>query len=151
MKITFLGAAGTVTGSCYLVTSDSGKSILIDFGMFQGSEDISKLNYEPPGFDVSKLSGVFLTHAHLDHCGRLPLLVTKGYEGKVYMTEPTKMLTELVLLDAAAVALENREHAPLYSDTNVHLFVSHSEAVAYDAQLHIENFTVTFRNAGHIL
>lgn len=151
MKITFFGAAGTVTGSCYLLTSDKGKSILIDLGMFQGADEITKLNYEPLGFDPSTLAGVLLTHAHLDHCGRLPLLVMKGYEGKIYMTEATKMLTQLVLLDAAMVAMENREHEPMYTDANVHLLFPHIETITYDTTFTVGDFSVTFRNAGHIL
>lgn len=78
MKIKFLGASGTVTGSCYELTSDSGQSILIDCGLFQGVAEIDSLNYGELMCDVSKLEGVVLTHAHLDHCGRLPMLVSKG-------------------------------------------------------------------------
>ncbi len=87
MKIKFLGAAsGVVTGSSYVLTSDSGKSILIDLGMFQGVSAVDKLNYEPYDYDVSQLSGAILTHAHLDHCGRLPIIMPRGFTGDIWMT-----------------------------------------------------------------
>ncbi len=79
MKIKFLGAAGTVTGSSYILTSGGGTSILIDLGMFQGPTEIDKLNYLPYDYDVSTLSGAILTHAHLDHCGRLPIIMSRGF------------------------------------------------------------------------
>lgn len=96
-----------VTGSCYLLTGDTGEQILVDLGMFQEREDLSKLNYEPFLFDSAKIAGVLVTHAHLDHTGRLPMLVKSGYKGKIYMTKATRMLTALVLADAAKVAVEN--------------------------------------------
>ena len=115
MKIKFLGAAGMVTGSSYLLTSGSGQSILIDLGMFQGPHDIDKLNFEPFDVDCSALSGVVLTHAHLDHCGRLPILLPKRFKKKIYMTAQTRDLTELSLFDTAKIAKEDdsmlAEHA----------------------------------------
>ena len=77
MKIKFLGAAGTVTGSSYVLTSNAGRPILIDLGMFQGTHEIDSLNYAPYDYDCKKLVGAVLTHAHLDHCGRLPILLPK--------------------------------------------------------------------------
>lgn len=69
--------------------------------MFQGPPEIDKLNYEPYDYDVSTLSGAILTHAHLDHCGRLPIIMSKGFKGNIYMTPPTRDLTELSLMDSA--------------------------------------------------
>lgn len=99
-KLQFLGSSGTVTGSSYLLTGKNGETILIDLGMFQGVEDESALNVAPLSFDAKNLKGVLLTHAHLDHCGRLPLLVQEGFQGKIYTTEATKEITEISLRDA---------------------------------------------------
>lgn len=150
MKIKFLGAAGTVTGSSYVLTSGSGQSILIDLGMFQGPAEIEKLNYEPFGFDVSKLSGAILTHAHLDHCGRLPILMKLGFRGNIYMTPPTADLTELSLYDSAKIAKEDKTQV-LYNSLDVSNLLRQFVTMDYHQEIHIGDFTVTFYDAGHIL
>lgn len=150
MKIKFLGAAGTVTGSSYVLTSGSGQSILIDLGMFQGPAEIDKLNYEPFDYDVSKLSGAVLTHAHLDHCGRLPILMKLGFRGNIYMTPPTADLTELSLYDSAKIAKEDKTQM-LYSSLDVSNLLRQFVVMEYHQQIHIGDFTVTFYDAGHIL
>lgn len=99
MDITFLGGATTVTGSTFLITTDRAK-VLVDCGMFQGSPNESIRNRVPFGFDPAELDAVLLTHAHLDHCGRLPLLVRGGYGGKIHATPGTIELASLVLLDS---------------------------------------------------
>ncbi|HEX7347369.1 MAG TPA: MBL fold metallo-hydrolase [Candidatus Limnocylindrales bacterium] len=99
MDITFLGGATTVTGSTFLLTTDRAK-VLVDCGMFQGSPNESIRNRVPFGFDPGELDAVLLTHAHLDHCGRLPLLVRGGYDGKIHATPGTIELASLVLLDS---------------------------------------------------
>jgi metallo-beta-lactamase family protein len=96
MDITFLGAAGTVTGSSYLLTTNNQEKILIDLGMFQGNEQITSINHEPLAFDAKSLTAVILTHAHIDHCGRMPMLIKAGI-CPIYMTEATKVLSELTL------------------------------------------------------
>lgn len=150
MKVKFLGASGTVTGSSYILTSGSGQSILIDLGMFQGPPEIEKLNYEPYDFDTSKLIGAVLTHAHLDHCGRIPIIMKGGFKGNIYMTPPTADLAELSLLDTAKIAKEDKSKILFNSkevmDT-VHQFVT----MEYKKEIHIGSFIVTFRDAGHIL
>ena len=88
MDITFLGGATTVTGSTFLITTDRAR-VLVDCGMFQGSPNESIRNRVPFGFDPADLDAVLLTHAHLDHCGRLPLLVKEGYRGTILATAPT--------------------------------------------------------------
>ena len=113
MKIKFLGAVGTVTGSCYVLTSESGQSILIDLGMFQGIPSIDRLNYEPFDYECSRLTGAVLTHAHLDHCGSLPILLPRGFKGNIWMTPATANLTEISLLDSAKIA-KNDEKKILY-------------------------------------
>ncbi len=150
MKIKFLGAAGTVTGSSYALTSNNGKSILIDLGMFQGPPEIDQLNYLPFDFDIPKLSGAFLTHAHLDHCGRLPILMTSGFKANIYMTPPTADLTELSLLDSAKIAKEDRSKI-LYNTSDVINTVKQFVAVDYHQEIHVGDFAVTFYDAGHIL
>ena len=150
MKIKFLGAAGTVTGSSYILTSGSGTSILIDLGMFQGPPEIDKLNYLPYDYDVSLLSGAILTHAHLDHCGRLPIIMNKGFKGSVYMTPPTRDLTELSLLDSAKIAKEDKSQV-LYTTADVINLVKQFVTVEYHKEIHIGDFIVTFYDAGHIL
>src|SRR5260370_25234729 len=105
MKIKFLGAAsGIVTGSSYVLTSSAGKSILIDLGMFQGTQQVDKLNYATYDYDPSQLVGAVLTHAHLDHCGRLPILIPKVFSADIWMTNETRDLTELSLFDTAKIA-----------------------------------------------
>ncbi|HET8785616.1 MAG TPA: MBL fold metallo-hydrolase RNA specificity domain-containing protein [Candidatus Limnocylindrales bacterium] len=99
MDITFLGGATTVTGSTFLITTDRAR-VLVDCGMFQGSPNESIRNRVPFGFDPADLDAVLLTHAHLDHCGRLPLLVKEGYRGTILATAGTCELASLVLLDS---------------------------------------------------
>jgi len=99
-RITFLGAAGTVTGSKYLLEAD-GARVLIDCGLFQGPKELRELNWKPLPIAPSKIHALVLTHAHIDHTGYLPRLVCDGYAGPVYATPATEALTELLLLDAA--------------------------------------------------
>src|SRR3954469_6906193 len=99
MDITFLGGATTVTGSTHLITTDRAR-VLVDCGMFQGSPNESIRNRVPFGFDPGTLDAVLLTHAHLDHCGRLPLLVKEGYGKTILATAGTCELASLVLLDS---------------------------------------------------
>lgn len=150
MKIKFLGAAGTVTGSSYILTSGGGTSILIDLGMFQGPPEVDKLNYLPYDYDVSTLSGAILTHAHLDHCGRLPIIMSRGFKGSVYMTPPTRDLTELSLLDSAKIAKEDKTQV-LYTTADVISLVKQFVTVEYHKEIHIGDFIITFYDAGHIL
>src|SRR5262245_19346375 len=99
MQIQFLGGASTVTGSQFLVSTDRAR-ILIDCGMFQGSPNESVRNRIPFGFEPSSLDAVLLTHAHLDQCGLLPVLIREGYTGPIHATAGTVELATLVLLDS---------------------------------------------------
>lgn len=150
-KLLFLGAAGEVTGSNFVLTADNGSQLLVDYGMFQGQKVISDLNYQPPQFDASQLVGVALTHAHLDHCGRLPLLVYGGFKGKIYMTEPTKALAEVILTDSAKIAQEKPDYTPLYGLEEVEKLLQMVEIVPYDTPIKVGPFTLIFKDAGHIL
>jgi metallo-beta-lactamase family protein len=102
MQITCFGAAGEVTGSSYLVTTPHAQ-VLIDCGMFQGSHDDDRRNQLPRDLDLKQLDAVVLTHAHLDHSGRLPLLVRHGYQGPIYATPATIDVAGLLLADAARI------------------------------------------------
>ena len=95
------GAAEVVTGSCHLFSIDGGPSILIDCGMFQGREE--SRNYGPFDFDPKEVDYLLVTHAHLDHVGRIPKLVKEGYSGPIYATSATKDLAEVILLDSAQI------------------------------------------------
>ncbi len=133
MKITFFGAAGEVTGSSSLVETGQYK-ILIDCGMFQGSDFNDAKNHNPLPFNPSELSHVFITHAHLDHTGRLPLLVKNGYTGHFYATAPTLELAELVMKDAHGIMLYNNKKFGkpiLYDETDIAAVVAEGKRVEY--------------------
>lgn len=150
MKIKFLGAAGTVTGSSYVLTSSSGQSILIDLGMFQGVPEIDKLNYLQYEYDCSTLSAAILTHAHLDHCGRLPILVPRGFKGNIWMTPATHDLTALSLLDSARIVSEDKTKI-LYDQHLAEKIITQFKTIDYRLPYEIGDFRITMRDAGHIL
>lgn len=115
-KLTFLGAAGTVTGSKYLVEAN-GKRLLVDCGIFQGSPELSDRNYKPLSIDPKTIDCVVLTHAHLDHTGWLPCLVKDGYRGPIFANAATIELTTLLLKDSAHLQEEDTRHARKYKDS----------------------------------
>src|SRR5690606_21109088 len=88
---------------------------LVDFGMFQGRDELDRKNYDLLPFQASSLQAVFITHGHLDHTGRLPLLVYGGFRGKVYMTEPTRAFADIILHDSARIAERELTKQPIYS------------------------------------
>lgn len=151
MKIKFLGAAGTVTGSSYLVTPETGGPILIDLGMFQGSEEIEKMNYIKPQMEAGQLAGVVLTHAHLDHCGRLPMLGVWGYTGEIWMTPATAEITELSLLDSAKIGKEDKQKPALYDRGQVEETVKRFKTIDYHKPFRVGSLEFEFKDAGHIL
>ncbi|MCC7522266.1 MBL fold metallo-hydrolase [Candidatus Uhrbacteria bacterium] len=152
MKITFLGSAREVTGSCYLVESKQAK-ILVDCGMFQGSHLTSSKNFEDLRFQPADIDAVFLTHAHLDHSGRIPLLVKHGFRGQVYATPPTTKLASLVLEDAFKIMREDfeREARPmLYGEADIESALKLFRGVDYSRDVTIKDLTIRPRDAGHI-
>jgi metallo-beta-lactamase family protein len=114
-KLTFLGAAGCVTGSKYLVEA-AGKRLLVDCGIFQGLRELTERNYQPLAIDPKTFDYVVLTHAHLDHTGWLPVLVQASYRGPIFANPATIDLTALLLRDSAHLQEEDARHAPSGSD-----------------------------------
>jgi len=150
-SITFLGAAGTVTGSSFLLELENSNTVLVDLGMFQGDQSIEKLNRERLDINISKLSSVLLTHAHLDHCGRLPLLAQAGYRGPVYMTEATKDLVVLALEDSAKIASKSKHEEALYTLKDVASIAEQFKTVKYHEPFEVGGQKVEYHDAGHIL
>ena len=164
--VTSYGAAKMVTGSCHLLAIENGPRMIIDCGMFQGPEE--DRNYDPFGFDVSDIDYVLITHAHLDHVGRLPKLVKEGFYGKIYATAATRDIAEIILLDSAKIMKEDYETnfkkaqrrgkedevlEPLYNEDDVEAaFDLPWHYPEYDETLVLEQgIKVTYRDAGHIL
>ncbi len=149
-KIQFFGASGGVTGSSYLLTGTNGDTVLVDLGMFQGIDNNNNENLQALQFDVNSLNAVFITHAHLDHCGRLPFLIKQDFTGKIFATKPTKEIVKISLLDAAAIS-EEKEGEQIYSKEEVESVCGIIESIEYDKQITVGEFNITFRDAGHIL
>jgi len=152
-KLSFFGASQEVTGSCFLLESESTK-ILIDCGMFQGSRFNEKRTREPFPFDPASIDALFLTHAHIDHSGRIPKLITEGFRGKIYSTPATKELAELMLKDSTGVLEKEarRNNEPiLYKEEDVDKAISLWETKEIHEEIKVGDFSINFYNAGHIL
>lgn len=163
IAIEFLGAAGTVTGSRFLLTS-GGTKVLIDCGMFQGLKELRLKNWNPLGVDPAEIDAVVLTHAHLDHCGYLPKLVKDGFGGKVHVTKYTAKLAEVILRDSARIQTEDAawaakkgfsKHNPpkaLYDENDAQKAVAAFQVENYLTRVKVaEDTFVTFHPGGHIL
>jgi metallo-beta-lactamase family protein len=160
--LSFLGAAGTVTGSRHLLTTGS-KRILVDCGMFQGLKALRLRNREPFPFDPAALDAVVLTHAHLDHSGLLPVLVKLGYTGPIYCTEPTERLVRILLADSGHLQEEDARYAnkkgfsrhrpaqPLYTEAEARRVGDQLRALPLGAPTDVDGATLTFTMGGHIL
>lgn len=153
MKLTFHGGAGAVTGSNYLFELGKEK-ILVDCGLYQGSHFAERQNFEPFPYDPKEIQAVFVTHAHIDHTGRLPRLYKDGFRGKVYSTAPTKDFAELLLIDSEHILAKEAEREgklPLCTVADVESLMKMWEGVGYHEPIRVGNFTVEFYNAGHVL
>ncbi len=167
MKLSFHGADRGVTGSCHMVEC-AGKRILIDCGIFQGGREMEEENERPFGFDAAGIDYVLLTHAHLDHCGRLPLLAKRGFRGEIVSTAASAELARLVMVDSAHLQEEDARYralkakkyqrkeqpiAPLYTVIDALNSISRfGRTAAYDQPIELaKGLSATFINAGHIL
>ena len=113
MKINFLGAAQNVTGSKHLIQTN-GYNLLLDCGLYQGKRSESNKQNSTLPFDAKTINAVILSHAHLDHCGTLPILVKDGFEGKIYCTPATADIAKYILLDAAEIQKQDAEYGCLH-------------------------------------
>ena len=167
MNLSFHGAAKHVTGSCHLLEC-AGRRILVDCGLFQGSHELHEENVEPFGFDAESVDYLLLTHSHLDHCGRIALLVKRGFRGEIVTTAATRELARLVMLDAAHLQEEearrrkrrtgnsrNRQarNGPLYTMLDaLNALDFFGRAAVYGRRIDLApGIAVTFYDAGHIL
>ena len=160
MKLEFYGAAAEVTGSCHILHVN-GKKVLLDCGMIQGSRRDEDRNRDPFPFDAAKIDAVILSHAHLDHCGRLPLLVKRGFRGPVFAQEASCELTAILLADAAHLAERDAEYRsrktgkrvkPLYTIEQGERVVRQMRGVKYREIFDVvKGVRARFRDAGHIL
>lgn len=151
-KVTFYGGTGSVTGANFLLEID-GKKILVDCGLTQGDVP-DNINWDPFPYDPKSIDILFITHAHVDHLGRIPKLIHEGFRGKIYSTEPTKGLATPMLEDTAGILSKNTELGldKIYSEENIKLTISLWEGFKYQKAINITpKLVVAFLNAGHIL
>jgi metallo-beta-lactamase family protein len=163
MHLTFLGAAGSVTGSKYLLETN-GRRIMVDCGLFQGFKELRQRNWDPLPVSPRNIDVVVLTHAHLDHTGYLPLLARNGFAGKVICTTGTRDLCGILLPDSGHLQEQDAEFAnrrgfsdhkpalPLYTEADARKVLTQFDATTYNTPRDLGGgVSVTFRNAGHIL
>lgn len=161
--LTFLGAAGTVTGSRFVLEAH-GRRLLVDCGLFQGPKDLRRLNWEPFAVEPSSIDAVLLTHAHLDHAGLLPRLCREGFTGPIHCTRPTADLSSILLRDSAFLQEEDARWAnkrgyskhhpalPLYTVKDAEHALEQFAPLNYGDRLDLgDGLSATFRDAGHIL
>ena len=153
VKITFCGGTGSVTGANFLLEVD-GKKILVDCGLIQGIKLADDTNWDPFLYDSREIDILFVTHAHVDHLGRVPKLIYEGFHGKIYSTEPTRALALPMLEDTAGILSKNTElHLDkIYTPENIKLALSLWQGFKYHDIIKITpNLEVSFLDAGHIL
>ncbi len=163
MRLGFLGAAQTVTGSEYLLESD-GQRVLVDCGMFQGAKAMRQRNWADPPFEPASVTDLVLTHTHLDHIGRVPRLVRQGFKGRIWCTPPTRDLAEVLLLDAAHLQQEDADYfnrkkltkhepaLPLFDDGDVGQALRLFRTVPLRESRELgPAFRFEYRQAGHLL
>ncbi|MBU2499224.1 MAG: MBL fold metallo-hydrolase [Proteobacteria bacterium] len=165
IRVTCLGGTGTVTGSNFLIETSEGKKVLVDCGLFQGGKRIEERNWLDWGFDPGQIQTLFLTHAHIDHSGKIPKLVKDGFRGRIITSPPTAELCAIMLLDAAHVqemdaewqSRRNKRRSqaevlPLYNTEDAEASLKLLSPVERDKTLEVEpGIKARLRNAGHIL
>jgi metallo-beta-lactamase family protein len=162
MKLSFLGAAGTVTGSKYLIETGN-RRYLIDCGLFQGLKPLRLRNWDPLPVDPRSITAVLLTHAHLDHSGYLPLLVKNGFSGPIWCSSSTADLCEVLLPDSGFLQEKDAEFAnrhgysrhkpalPLYTEDDARRTLASLREVPFDVEHQIDGAAIVLRRTGHIL
>lgn len=154
LKLTFYGGAETVTGSNFLVEGEKGK-LLVDCGIEQGNDFCQEQMYAPFPYDVPSIDALIVTHAHLDHVGRIPKLMKEGFKGKIYMTAPTRDLTQIILEDSARILAEDarKKGLPLlYEERDVAAALERIEVIEYHKEWEAApGLSCYLRNTGHIL
>lgn len=164
MKIKFMGAAKTVTGSCYIIETENTR-FAVDCGLHQGNAEIEKRNRSVVDYDPKKIDFILITHAHIDHSGLIPAMVRAGYEGPIYMTKPTRELLDIMLLDSAHIQEMETEWAnrkrlrkgqaplnPIYTREDAEAATPLMRTVQYGSSFEpAEGITINFKDAGHIL
>jgi len=153
MKLTFYGGTKNITGSNYLLENESGK-ILIDCGLHQGSSFCERHNFEPFPYDPKAIETVLITHAHIDHIGRLPQLYKAGFRGEIFSTPPTRDFAEQLLIDSEHILAKEAEEKKLtaiYNLEDINKTMVLWKTVDYHQKLKIKDFEIEFHDAGHIL
>ena len=168
MQVHFHGAAGEVTGSLHLVeaagTPGKPRRIVLDCGMAQGSPEMEASNADPFPFDAASIDALVISHAHIDHIGRVPLLVQRGFRGPIFAQEATAALMPIMLMDSASLAESDAERAnrrrehgapevvPLYTKDDVSDALSQLQVLPYgNRHAILDGVEIAFRDAGHIL
>ncbi|HET9392327.1 MAG TPA: MBL fold metallo-hydrolase [Candidatus Rubrimentiphilum sp.] len=158
-ELTFVGAAGTVTGSKHLLSSN-GKRIFIDCGLFQGASDVVALNSVPLPVPPAQLDAVIITHGHIDHVGYLPKLVRDGFRGPIFAATPTRALMRIVLEDAAHLQRHLHKRGfhqepyappPFYDDSNVQQTIQQTKTMEIETPFQVAGFNALYKNAAHII
>jgi metallo-beta-lactamase family protein len=152
-KIKFCGGTGSVTGANFLFEAD-GKKILVDCGLTQGMKLADDMNWEPFSYNPAEIDILFVTHAHVDHLGRIPKLIQDGFQGKIYSTKPTKDLASPMLLDTMTILSKNIEFGleKIYTEENIKLALSSWSGFDYHENIKLsDNLNAKLFNAGHIL
>ncbi len=153
LKVTFCSGAGTVTGANFLIEGN-GKKFLVDCGLIQGEKVADDTNWEKFTYDASTIDILFITHGHIDHIGRIPKLISEGFNGRIISTYPTKEITELMLADTAHLLSRDEEHglAEIYTTENIKKAFSLWETLEYGQKLNVDHgFQFSYKDAGHIL
>lgn len=153
LKLTFCGGAGIVTGSNFLLESEN-KKLLIDCGLFQGSSVVDKENWDPFVYDPASIDALIITHAHIDHIGRIPKLVYEGFRGKIYSTAPTKDIALIMLQDAVRILRRDKKHNldRMYTKESIEKAMNAWQTISYHQTFSLgEGFDVALKDAGHIL
>jgi metallo-beta-lactamase family protein len=164
LTIQFLGAAGQVTGSKYFLRTSKHRGLLVDCGLFQGTRDLTQMNWDTLPIQISDVHNVVLTHAHLDHTGYLPKLLDSGFSGAVYSTTASKEVTEFILRDSAHLQMEAADHAnrhgysqhkpakPLYTPEDAEsVLTKFVTQERHDKKVLPDDISFEYHNAGHIL